>query len=166
MRDSLRPCRRHAHTHSQGKSTAEDVWVCCDKCGKWRRLPGTTDPKRLPRRWYCTMNSDPERNQCRSVGRSVGRLVVGSARATHDATLSVCVAVVVVGSFPRLGACAGAPANERRTPPLCGGARACCCASPGRAWVGGWACASPGRGVGVLRGRWLDARRRLTTDDR
>ena len=47
------------------KSKADDVWVCCDKCSKWRRLPGTTDPKRLPRRWYCSMNPDNAFNSCR-----------------------------------------------------------------------------------------------------
>ena len=46
------------------KQKQDDVWVCCDKCGKWRRLPPTTDPKRLPRRWYCTMNPDSSHNQC------------------------------------------------------------------------------------------------------
>ena len=48
------------------RGIAPDVaWVCCDKCGKWRALPGTTNMKRLEKRkWFCAMNPDPKRNTC------------------------------------------------------------------------------------------------------
>jgi hypothetical protein len=39
--------------------------VECDKCKKWRRLRGVVDEKKLPSRWYCSMNkNDPERARC------------------------------------------------------------------------------------------------------
>jgi hypothetical protein len=31
-------------------------WVACDKCGKWRRIPGDVDLSSLPEQWFCTMN--------------------------------------------------------------------------------------------------------------
>lgn len=46
-----------------GQSNA--TWVECDKCKKWRRLRGVVDEKKLPSRWYCSMNkNDPERARC------------------------------------------------------------------------------------------------------
>ena len=48
-------------TTGQSNST----WVECDKCKKWRRLRGVVDEKKLPSRWYCSMNkNDPERARC------------------------------------------------------------------------------------------------------
>jgi len=48
-------------TTGGGNST----WVECDKCKKWRRLRGVVDAKKLPPKWYCTMNrKDPERAKC------------------------------------------------------------------------------------------------------
>uniref|UniRef100_A0A7S1C0T6 CW-type domain-containing protein n=1 Tax=Corethron hystrix TaxID=216773 RepID=A0A7S1C0T6_9STRA len=44
---------------------ASNVWVQCDRCAKWRRLRGAVDSKKLPSKWFCTMNkSDPERARC------------------------------------------------------------------------------------------------------
>ena len=46
-------------------AASDDCWVCCDGCGKWRALPGTTNMKRLEKRkWYCSMNPDPAHNSC------------------------------------------------------------------------------------------------------
>mmetsp|Transcript_10337 Transcript_10337/g.29473 ORF Transcript_10337/g.29473 Transcript_10337/m.29473 type:complete len:416 (+) Transcript_10337:192-1439(+) len=46
-----------------GQSNA--TWVECDKCKKWRRLRGVVDEKKLPSKWYCSMNkNDPERARC------------------------------------------------------------------------------------------------------
>jgi len=46
-----------------GSSNA--TWVECDKCKKWRRLRGVVDAKKLPSKWYCTMNKgDPDRAKC------------------------------------------------------------------------------------------------------
>ena len=48
-------------TTGQSNST----WVECDKCKKWRRLRGVVDEKKLPSKWYCSMNkNDPERARC------------------------------------------------------------------------------------------------------
>jgi len=52
-----------ANSASSAAAT-EDVWVCCDKCAKWRRLPADTNPNDLPNRWYCRMNTDPNRADC------------------------------------------------------------------------------------------------------
>ncbi|KAJ1459061.1 CW-type zinc finger-domain-containing protein [Pelagophyceae sp. CCMP2097] len=52
-------------TNGKAAKNADDLWVCCDRCGKWRSLPSNVEAKRLAkRRWYCTMNPDPERNSC------------------------------------------------------------------------------------------------------
>jgi len=41
------------------------TWVECDKCKKWRRLRGVVDAKKLPTKWFCSMNKkDPERSKC------------------------------------------------------------------------------------------------------
>lgn len=37
-------------------SAAEEKWVQCDKCSKWRRLPPDVNVDKLPTRWYCSMN--------------------------------------------------------------------------------------------------------------
>jgi hypothetical protein len=45
--------------------SSNSTWVECDKCKKWRRLRGVVDEKKLPSKWYCSMNkNDPERSRC------------------------------------------------------------------------------------------------------
>ena len=42
-------------------------WACCDKCGKWRRLPAGEEygAEALgDGEWFCTMNPDGRRNTC------------------------------------------------------------------------------------------------------
>ncbi|XP_048094732.1 MORC family CW-type zinc finger protein 3a [Alosa alosa] len=39
-------------------------WVQCDKCLQWRKLPDGIDPDRLPERWFCHMNPDPQFRSC------------------------------------------------------------------------------------------------------
>ncbi|CAB9514488.1 CW-type zinc finger protein 4 [Seminavis robusta] len=49
----------------QTTGSSNATWVECDKCKKWRRLRGVVDEKKLPSRWYCSMNkNDPERARC------------------------------------------------------------------------------------------------------
>lgn len=49
----------------QTQAQSNAIWVECDKCKKWRRLRGVVDEKKLPSKWYCSMNrSDPERSRC------------------------------------------------------------------------------------------------------
>ena len=43
-----------------------DNWAQCDTCKKWRRLPDSVDPEKLPAKWFCLMNKyDPIRARCR-----------------------------------------------------------------------------------------------------
>jgi hypothetical protein len=40
-------------------------WVQCDKCTKWRSIPGNVDMDTLPEQWYCSMNKwDSSRRSC------------------------------------------------------------------------------------------------------
>lgn len=49
--------------HTTGSQNA--TWVECDRCKKWRRLRGVVDAKKLPSKWYCSMNrNDPDRARC------------------------------------------------------------------------------------------------------
>ena len=49
----------------QTTGSSNATWVECDKCKKWRRLRGVVDEKKLPSKWYCSMNkNDPERSRC------------------------------------------------------------------------------------------------------
>ena len=42
----------------------EDAWIECERCGKWRRLPGH-GPFRLPSSWTCDQNEeDPRHSSC------------------------------------------------------------------------------------------------------
>lgn len=41
------------------------TWVQCNKCSKWRKVPGRIDQKDLPDVWYCIMNTwAPEYAKC------------------------------------------------------------------------------------------------------
>ena len=33
-----------------------DQWVQCDKCSKWRSIPGDVDFVLFPEKWFCSMN--------------------------------------------------------------------------------------------------------------
>jgi hypothetical protein len=49
----------------QTTGSSNSTWVECDKCKKWRRLRGVVDEKKLPSKWYCSMNkNDPDRSRC------------------------------------------------------------------------------------------------------
>ncbi|XP_062390673.1 MORC family CW-type zinc finger protein 3a isoform X2 [Sardina pilchardus] len=39
-------------------------WAQCDKCLQWRKLPDGIDPDRLPDRWFCHLNPDPQFRSC------------------------------------------------------------------------------------------------------
>ncbi|XP_050203543.1 cysteine-tryptophan domain-containing zinc finger protein 7-like [Mercurialis annua] len=46
-------------------AATEDLWVCCDKCQKWRLLPLGKNPHDLPDKWICSMlNWLPGMNRC------------------------------------------------------------------------------------------------------
>ncbi|MCJ8747959.1 hypothetical protein PDJAM_G00159440 [Pangasius djambal] len=42
----------------------DQVWVQCNSCLKWRRLPDGFDCSRLPEKWFCNMNHDPQFRSC------------------------------------------------------------------------------------------------------
>lgn len=42
------------------RKVPDQVWVQCDSCLKWRRLPDGFDCSRLPEKWFCNMNHDPQ----------------------------------------------------------------------------------------------------------
>mmetsp|Transcript_3972 Transcript_3972/g.6265 ORF Transcript_3972/g.6265 Transcript_3972/m.6265 type:complete len:296 (-) Transcript_3972:287-1174(-) len=49
----------------QTAGASNATWVECDRCKKWRRLRGVVDARKLPSRWYCSMNkTDLERSRC------------------------------------------------------------------------------------------------------
>jgi hypothetical protein len=49
----------------QTTGASHATWVECDKCKKWRRLRGVVDEKKLPLKWFCSMNrNDPSRSRC------------------------------------------------------------------------------------------------------
>uniref|UniRef100_H3AL31 MORC family CW-type zinc finger 3 n=1 Tax=Latimeria chalumnae TaxID=7897 RepID=H3AL31_LATCH len=39
-------------------------WVQCDSCLKWRKLPDGINPDKLPDKWYCWSNPDPQYRSC------------------------------------------------------------------------------------------------------
>uniref|UniRef100_A0A672JUJ5 CW-type domain-containing protein n=2 Tax=Salarias fasciatus TaxID=181472 RepID=A0A672JUJ5_SALFA len=39
-------------------------WVQCDECSKWRKLPDGIDCTKLPNKWFCRMNPDPQFRSC------------------------------------------------------------------------------------------------------
>ncbi|XP_037542103.1 MORC family CW-type zinc finger protein 3a [Nematolebias whitei] len=39
-------------------------WVQCDDCLKWRKLPDGIDVSKLPDKWFCRMNPDPQFRRC------------------------------------------------------------------------------------------------------
>jgi len=56
---------REGSIFGQTTGSSNSTWVECDKCKKWRRLRGVVDEKKLPSKWYCSMNkNDPERARC------------------------------------------------------------------------------------------------------
>lgn len=55
--------RKKQKSDAGSDDVGEDVWVQCDECQKWRRLPPRTviDDNA---KWYCAMNPDTERQSC------------------------------------------------------------------------------------------------------
>jgi CW-type Zinc Finger len=59
------PERDEGSIFGQTTGASNSTWVECDKCKKWRRLRGVVDERKLPPKWYCSMNkNDPERARC------------------------------------------------------------------------------------------------------
>ncbi|XP_034430556.1 MORC family CW-type zinc finger protein 3a isoform X1 [Hippoglossus hippoglossus] len=39
-------------------------WAQCDACGRWRKLPDGIDCDKLPKKWFCHLNPDPQFRSC------------------------------------------------------------------------------------------------------
>lgn len=52
-------------TSSGASRVLDPVWVACDSCGKWRKMPLSVDSDSLPSVWYCEMNPDTTHNSCK-----------------------------------------------------------------------------------------------------
>ncbi|XP_067459824.1 MORC family CW-type zinc finger protein 3a isoform X1 [Thunnus thynnus] len=39
-------------------------WVQCDNCLRWRKLPDGIDTNKLPDKWFCQLNPDPQFRSC------------------------------------------------------------------------------------------------------
>ena len=61
----------------EGGEEEEDTsnWACCDRCGKWRRLPDGLEYEAdsLPEEWFCEMNPDGRRATCQKPEERMGR---------------------------------------------------------------------------------------------
>jgi len=63
--DSLMAEDAEISIFGQTAGSSNATWVECDRCKKWRRLRGVVDARKLPSKWYCSMNkNDPERARC------------------------------------------------------------------------------------------------------
>ncbi|CBZ50001.1 cw-type zinc finger domain-containing protein,related [Neospora caninum Liverpool] len=91
----------HATQATDGKGVAEatsaavDNWVQCEACKKWRRLPASVDPDRLPDTWLCAMTFwDPLHDSCEAPEEDYRDTV-----ATHPAELSTASPGVAVAAL-------------------------------------------------------------------
>ena len=48
---------------TEAGGSAAVQWVCCDKCGRWRKMSGLTDLKSLPKRWFCKVRDLHRQNE-------------------------------------------------------------------------------------------------------
>ncbi|KAI5106916.1 MORC family CW-type zinc finger protein 3 [Silurus meridionalis] len=48
----------------------DQTWVQCDDCLKWRKLADGIESKKLPKKWFCHMNSDPKFRSCETEEES------------------------------------------------------------------------------------------------
>eukprot|EP00808_Paulinella_micropora_P006549 g23665.t1 len=57
--------KQRAHEHAPTAEVPGDfLYVCCDRCSKWRRLPDHYRLDQLPKKWFCEMNPDVSRARC------------------------------------------------------------------------------------------------------
>lgn len=47
------------------RNRPDQNWVQCDECLKWRKLPDGIDCGKLPDKWFCLMNPDPQFRYCK-----------------------------------------------------------------------------------------------------
>lgn len=64
-------CYRWSRDNPNSTAAVEDTmkrpdqnWVQCDDCLKWRKLPDGIDISKLPDKWFCCENPDPQFRSC------------------------------------------------------------------------------------------------------
>ena len=68
---------------------ADAVWVCCDQCEKWRRLPAGTPPPDVDAAWTCSMNPDTSRADCDAEAEEMPEEEEDEAAAEEEEPLEV-----------------------------------------------------------------------------
>ncbi|XP_078118165.1 MORC family CW-type zinc finger protein 3a isoform X2 [Sander vitreus] len=48
------------------KKQPDQNWVQCDDCLQWRKLPDGIDSSKLPDKWFCRINPDPQFRSCQA----------------------------------------------------------------------------------------------------
>ena len=63
---AVRAPKRRKSAAGATSAAADAVWVACDRCEKWRRLPDGPEYEEaaLPEQWFCYMNPNTQRNTC------------------------------------------------------------------------------------------------------
>lgn len=67
---------------SEGEEEEHFNWACCDRCGKWRRLPAGKEYEEaaLPETWFCEFSPDNKRNACAKPEERMGKNEVWGER--------------------------------------------------------------------------------------
>ena len=51
----------------------EVIWVQCDSCSKWRKMPHITNADTLPLNWFCWLNPDKRYASCSAAEEAYTR---------------------------------------------------------------------------------------------
>ncbi|CAG05872.1 unnamed protein product, partial [Tetraodon nigroviridis] len=68
------------------EKSPDQNWVQCDECLKWRKLPDGINCSKLPDKWFCRLNPDP---QFRDAGTSTDAGAVTVGTNTHTEKIRV-----------------------------------------------------------------------------